>query len=88
MPDATIPDRDSLFRRTLEECRELYVSSATHCAQEFPQLLPQGKGKRNLSAEEFIQLMDDLHRAMLLKVYFSVAEADKKWSSRERFLAE
>lgn len=87
MPDPTIPDHDSLFRRTLEECRELYVSSATLCAQEFPQLLPQGKAKRALSAEEFIALMDDLHRAMVLKVYFGVAEADKKWSSRERFLA-
>ena len=88
MPDATIPDHDSLFRRTLEECRELYVSSATLCAREFPQLLPQGKGKKALSAEQFIALMDDLHRALVLKVYFSVAEADKKWSSRERFLAE
>jgi uncharacterized tellurite resistance protein B-like protein len=88
MPNAKIPDHDSLYRRTLEECRELYVSSATLCAQEFPQLLPQGKGKRALSVEEFIALMDDLHRALVLKVYFSVVEADKKWSSRERFLAE
>jgi hypothetical protein len=88
MPDATIPDHDSLFRRTLEECRELYVSSATLCAREFPQLLPLGKGKKTLSAEQFIALMDDLHRALVLKVYFGVAEADKKWSSRERFLAE
>ncbi len=64
------------------------MSSATRCAREFPQLLPAGKGKRPLSAEEFIALMDDLHRALVLKVYFSVAEADKKWSSRERFLAE
>jgi uncharacterized tellurite resistance protein B-like protein len=88
MADATIPDRDSLFRRTLEECRELYVSSATRCAQEFPHLLPHSKGKWQMNAETFIALMDDLHRAMLLKVYFSVAEADKKWSNRERFLAE
>jgi len=88
MPNAMIPDHDSLFRRTLEECRELYVSSATLCAREFPQLLPQGKGKRTLSAEQFIALMDDLHRALVLKVYFGVVEADRKWSSRERFLAE
>jgi hypothetical protein len=88
MADPTIPDHDSLFRRTLDECRELYVSSATLCAREYPHLLPQGKSKRALSADEFIALMDDLHRAMVLKVYFSVAEADKHWSSRERFLAE
>ncbi len=88
MSNATFSDRDSLFRRTLEECRELYVASATRCAEEYPQLLPQGKGKRALSSEEFVALMDDLHRALVLKVYFSVVEADKKWSSRERFLAE
>ena len=41
-----------------------------------------------MSAEQFIALMDDLHRALVLKVYFSVCEADQKWSSRERFLAE
>lgn len=88
MADAPIPGGDSLFRRTLEECRELYNSSATLIAREHPQLLPQGKGKRALTAEEFIQLMDDLHRGLVLKVYYGVCEADKKWSSRERFLAE
>lgn len=88
MPDAANPHYKSLFRRTLEECRELYVSSATLCATDFPQLLPQGKGKKTLSAEQFIALMDDLHRALVLKVYFSVVEADRKWSSRERLLAE
>jgi AAA lid domain/ATPase family associated with various cellular activities (AAA) len=88
MLDVTIPDRDSLFLRTLTECRDLYVSSATLCARDFPQLLPTGKGKRTLSAEEFIALMDDLHRALVLKVYFAVAEADRKWSSHERLLAE
>ena len=88
MADAKTPDSDSLFRRTLGECRDLFVSSATDCAQEHPQLLPQGKNKRALTAEEFITLMDDLHRGAVLKVYFSVVEADRKWSNRERFLAE
>jgi hypothetical protein len=91
MPKRLLPTRDSLFRQTLEECRELYVSSATLVAQEHPQLLPHGthgKGKRQMNAEEFIALMDDLHRAMVLKVYFGVCEADRKWSAGERFLAE
>jgi len=88
MSEAKIPDGDSLFRRTLAECRDLYISSATACAREHPHLLPQGKGKRPLTAEEFIALMDDLHRGAVLKVYFSVVEADRKWTGRERFLAE
>jgi tellurite resistance protein len=76
-----IPDQPSLFTRTLDECRELYVSSGELCAHEYPHLIAK-KG------EDFIQLMDDLHRALVLKVYFSVCEADRKWSDAERYLAE
>ena len=75
-------DSGSACVRTLDECRELYVSSGKLCAQQYPHLLPQER------ATTFVQLMDDLHRALVLKVYFSVCEADRKWSSRERFLAE
>ena len=78
------PDRPidtTLFRRTLDECRELYVSSGQLCAREYPHVLSR-------SPEDFVQLMDDLHRALVLKVYVSVCEADRRWSSQERDLAE
>ena len=32
--------------------------------------------------------MDDLHRALVLKVYFTVCEADRKWTEAERYMAE
>jgi uncharacterized tellurite resistance protein B-like protein len=70
-----------MFSRTLDECRELYVSSGQLCVAEYPHLLPTTGGN-------FAELMDDLHRALVLKVYFSVCEADHKWSSGERRLAE
>jgi hypothetical protein len=70
-----------LFKRTLDECRELYVSSGRLCAQEFPDRLPRG-------GDKFVELMDDLHRALLVKVYFTVCEADRQWSDAERNLAE
>lgn len=88
MPSSNIPAHESLFRRTLEDCQALYISSGTLCAQEYPQLLPRSKDGNIHSAEQFVALMDDLHRALILKVYFSVCEADRKWSSGERFLAE
>ncbi len=78
------PDRPidtTLFRRTLDECRELYVSSGQLCAREYPHLLSR-------SPDQFVQLMDDLHRALVLKVYVSVCEADREWSIQERDLAE
>jgi hypothetical protein len=71
----------ALFDRTLDECRDLYISSGRLCAQEYPHLIPRG-------GEQFIELMDDLHRALVLKVYFSVCQADRKWSAAERQLAE
>jgi hypothetical protein len=71
----------SLFKRTLDECRELYVSSGRLCVQEFPDRLPKG-------GDKFVELMDDLHRALLVKVYFTVCEADREWSEAERYLAE
>jgi AAA+ superfamily predicted ATPase len=81
MSGPKIPDSPSLLTRTLDECRELYVSSGRLCAHEYPHLISQ-KG------DDFIQLMDDLHRALVLKVYFSVVEADRKWSEAERHHAE
>ncbi len=50
------------------------------CAHQYPNLIEQ-------SGDDFLQLMDDLHRALVLKVYVTVCEADRKWSTGERALA-
>lgn len=81
MPDHDLPTRTALFSRTLRECRKLYVSSAELCEQSYPHLLDRKDGK-------FVQLMDDLHRALVLKVYLSVCEADRRWTKNERLLGE
>jgi uncharacterized tellurite resistance protein B-like protein len=81
MSDSAAPTTDSLFRSTLNECRELYVSSGILCARQYPHLIAQ-------PGEKFVQLMDDLHRALVIKVYFEVCEADRHWSAGERALAE
>src|SRR4051794_18590090 len=71
----------TLLRSTLDECRTLYISSGQLCAQQYPQLISQSGG-------EFVQLMDDLHKALVLKIYVMVCEADKQWSQAEREMAE
>jgi hypothetical protein len=81
MSDPAAPDSPSLFDRTLNECRELYVSSGRLIAQEYPHLIAK-------DGEKFVELMDDLHRALVVKVYFTVCQADRKWSQGERTLAE
>lgn len=75
------PDTLSVFKATLEECRKLYISSGQLCAHQYPHLIDK-------SGDEFLQLMDDLHRALVLKIYVTVCEADRKWSQDERKLAE
>ncbi len=75
------PDLPSHFRQLLGDCRELYVSSGQLIANEHPDLLPE-------SAEHFIHLMDDLHRALLVKIFVTICEADRRWSKNEKFLAE
>lgn len=87
MPGFDSPSQPSQFSRTLRECRELYLSSGQLCAIEYPHLISSASPGDTVG-DEFIELMDDLHRALVLKVYFSVSEADRKWSKQERFLAE
>jgi len=81
MSGSCLPPHISLLTRTLDECRQLYVTSGELCAHEYPHLISK-------QGDEFIQLMDDLHRALVLKVYFTICEADRKWSSAERSIAE
>ena len=73
-------DTSDLLRSTLEECRELYVSSGQLCAHQYPHLIKQ-------AGDDFVQLMDDLHRALALKIYVTVCEADQEWTKAERQLA-
>jgi hypothetical protein len=81
MSSFPFPDLPSQFRQLLGQCQELYVSSGELAAREHAHLLSE-------SGERFVQLMDDLHRALLVKVFVSLCEADRRWSKNERFLAE
>ena len=74
-------DLPSQFRQLLGQCRDLYLSSGEQCVREFPDQVPQtGTG--------FVQLMDDLHRALVVKIFITICEADRRWSTNEKFLAE
>ena len=75
------PDLPDRFREVLKECRELYVCSGRLIVDEHPDWLPQ-------SNQHFVELMDDLHRALLVKVFVSICESDRRWSTNEQFLAQ
>ncbi|MEM9658030.1 MAG: AAA family ATPase, partial [Planctomycetota bacterium] len=81
MSSFDFPDLPSQFRQLLGECQQLYISSGELAAREHAHLL-------NQPGERFVQLMDDLHRALVVKVFVSICEADRRWSKNEKFLAE
>jgi hypothetical protein len=81
MPTFEFSDLPSQFRQLLGQCRDLYISSGELCVREFPDQVPQtGTG--------FVQLMDDLHGALAVKIFITICEADRRWSTNEKFLAE
>ncbi len=68
------------FDTALLACRELYVSSAQQCLEQCPHLVP-GEPKA------YVELLDNLHRGLLLKVFAAVATSDLICSAAEQMLA-
>ncbi|MDP6058718.1 MAG: hypothetical protein QGH33_07490, partial [Pirellulaceae bacterium] len=78
----TDSDFDTLleqFRSSLKDCQQLYLSCARLCVEQYSNFLPN-------SPQDFLPLMDDLHKGMLIKIYVSVVEADQRWSKEEKRL--
>lgn len=69
------------FRQSLVDCRDLYRSSGELALRE--------QGDRIKPAQrDFVQLMDDLHRALLVKIFVTVGQCDRAFSKYEQALAE
>lgn len=80
MPGDDFQDILNKFQQALAECRELYRTSGDIAFRELGPQLAQ-------SREKFIELMDDLHAALLLKVFVAVGQCDRAWSKTEQGLA-
>lgn len=80
-----IPERPSLYSRTLRELRGLYLSAGQTLVDDAA-VAPGGRDAQQ--GGDSVHLLDDLHRGLALKVYLSVCEADREWSPPERLLAE
>ncbi|MEM9588998.1 MAG: AAA family ATPase [Planctomycetota bacterium] len=69
-----------MLRRVLRDCRKLYRDSGKWMVRRYPTLI-QGQ------TQDFVQLMDDLHRGLLIKVYVTIVRADERWSVAEKRIA-
>ena len=67
-----------MLRRVVRDCGKLYRNCGTWMVRRYPTLL-EGRG-----AENFVQLMDELHRGLLIKVYVTIVRADDRWTGPEK----
>ncbi|MGI9471863.1 MAG: AAA family ATPase [Rubripirellula sp.] len=69
-----------MLRRVIRDCGKLYHQCGTWMVRRYPTLL-EGRD------DNFIELMDDLHRGLLIKVYVTVVRADDRWTAPEKRVA-
>ncbi|MEZ6091066.1 MAG: hypothetical protein R3C05_24210 [Pirellulaceae bacterium] len=67
------------LRRVIKDTRRIYIDSAKWLIQRHPSLL----GDR---LPGFVELMDDLHRGLLIKIYADVIRADGQWTRMEKIV--
>jgi len=69
-----------LLSRVIRDCQKLYIDSANWLGKRYPTLI-DGR------TADFVRLMDDLHRGLLIKVYVEVVRADDRWTGPEKRVA-
>jgi len=72
-------DIEPQIRRVMRDCRILYAASAQLMVRRHPTLLGD-------SAAGFNELMEDLHRGLLVKIYTTAIRSDGKWTKTEKFI--
>ena len=60
------------FRELLTECQTLYGEAGREIAEQFPELIQGG------SPADFIDMMRELHKALLVKIFSRIAHADHR----------
>lgn len=67
------------LRRVMRDCRKLYAACAKLMVDRHPTLLGD-------AANGFAELMEDLHRGLLIKVYTQTIRSDGRWSRMEKYI--
>lgn len=67
------------LRRVMRDTRKVYTDSARWLVAHHKTLLGTREGN-------FVELMDDLHRGILIKVYTTIIRSDQRWSQMEKYV--
>lgn len=68
------------LRDELKQCEALYRAGAQLCRQTCP-------GRIDGDPSKFPELMLDLHRGLLIKIFVEIASSDRRWHPAEREMA-
>jgi hypothetical protein len=85
MPNPVPVERDShvaAFSQTIDDCLELYRSSADAWNQSLSANVPAE------TTAATVRLMEDLSRGLLIKIFLTIVRADRRFSVQERELAQ
>lgn len=69
-----------MLNRVLRDCGNLYRKCGTWMVRRHPTAIES-------SPDQFIELMEDLHRGLLIKVYVITVRADDRWTGPEKLVA-
>jgi AAA+ superfamily predicted ATPase/tellurite resistance protein len=69
-----------MLRRVVRDCGKLYTTSAKLMVRRYPTEI-DGLPQR------FAELMDDLHRGLIIKIYVTMVRADDRWTAAEKRVA-
>lgn len=75
-------DEKLLFqlRQELSECEAIYRAAAHVCRQVCPERIEGDPDK-------FLELMVDLHRGLLIKIFVEISDCERRWHPEERDVA-
>ena len=79
MSDIPSNDLAPRLRRVIKDTKKVYIGAGRWLVDHHPSLL----GDR---ASGFVELMDDLHRGLLVKIYATVIRADGQWTRTEKIV--
>jgi tellurite resistance protein len=68
------------FVQSMQECRNLYVQCGMMIADQYPHLIPEHE-------TDFVAMMDDLHKGLIIKLFVSISDSDLKLAREEQYLA-
>ena len=64
------------FVQAMQACRNLYIQCGLKIANQYPHLIPDHE-------HDFVAMMDDLHKGLLIKLFVTVGDSDLELSREE-----